>query len=215
MMEKIDGYKYRAKRVSCYPHDSDGRGHFQLAATTGSIAAGLPAQGTVFNFRWTDVTAIAHVYEIELTGVFTTTAFAVGQILFSCLVRRNWTGPTSGGTLLTLTGNLVKLQTSTLVSSPAEIRVATTTGLGIGAGTGDSLDIGQINTHSSAGPFGATPIIGSVYLPTTLLFKADVGSGHSPLVLSANEGFSIRAVVPATGVWTAGIRVKWAERTVD
>jgi hypothetical protein len=95
------------------------------------------------------------------------------------------------------------------VTGVAEIRVATTAALTAGTKVLDTYDMGWIETHSSGGVGSATPIIGSIYLPTLRLF--DAGAGEHPLVLTANEGFVIRATVPATGVWNLGIEVSWSE----
>jgi hypothetical protein len=42
------------------------------------------------------------------------------------------------------------------------------------------------------------------------LFALDV-SGEWPLVLVQNEGFIIRATVPATGTWEFGVLLEWSE----
>ena len=50
------------------------------------------------------------------------------------------------------------------------------------------------------------------WIPMVDLFHADPGS-ESPLVLAQNEGFVIRATVPATGTWQFGCTVTWTELT--
>jgi hypothetical protein len=77
--------------------------------------------------------------------------------------------------------------------------------------SGGSSVWGAITGTLSAGTGGATPIIGSIYLPTYDLFECDVTDGEHPIILAQNEGIVIRATVPATGVWTAGFTIKWCE----
>ena len=51
---------------------------------------------------------------------------------------------------------------------------------------------------------------GTTLLPPYDLFKA-ANAGDYPMVLAANEGFVIQAVVPGTGVWNATVWVEWDE----
>jgi hypothetical protein len=93
-------------------------------------------------------------------------------------------------------------------------RVSTTAALTAGTKTIDSQPIGMITSHSSGGVGSATPIIGSIYLPTPQLYKCDLASGEHPITLVQNEGLIIRSTVPATGVWVAGFTIKWMELSV-
>jgi hypothetical protein len=171
----------------------------------------MAANGEVFHFRWTDATRLALIHEIAITGMRATTAFAAGALDIFSTIARSWTADGSGGTALTLTGNNQKLRTSMGTTLVGTIRISTTAALGAGTKTLDSNNIGQITTHSSAGFSGATPIIGSIYLPLTILFKSDIADGEHPIVLVQNEGVVVRATVPATGVWNIGVRCKWSE----
>lgn len=186
-------------------------GHYAVDVTTGAIAAAMAADGELFHFRWTDASNLALIQEISLTGMRATTAFAVGNIDIKASVARAWTAVGSGGTALTLTGNEAQLRVNMGTSLVNDARVATTAALTAGTKTFDTQDIGRVTTHTSGGVGSATPIIGSIYLPRTELFKAHLASGEYPLMLSSNEGFVVRATVPGTGVWNLGIRVKWAE----
>lgn len=186
-------------------------GHYAVAVKTGAIAAGMSDNGQLFHFRWTDTDNLALVYEISVTGMYATTAFAAGAIDIKATKVRAWTAVGSGGTALTLTTDEAQLRTNMDTSLVGDARIATTAALTTGTQTLDTQDLGIITTHSSGGVGAATPIIGSIYLPRTDLFNADLVAGEYPLVLSANEGFVVRAVVPGTGVWTLGLLVKWAE----
>lgn len=188
-------------------------GHFDVSVATGAIGAGMAADGELFQFLLVNAGVLALVYEISITGMRATTAFAAGAIDIKATIARAWIAVGTGGSTLTLTGNQAQLRTNMDTSLMHEIRVATTAALGAGTKTLDTQDIGQIVTHSSGGFSSATPIIGSIYLPHTTLFKADLSADESPIVIAPNEGFVVRATVPITGVWNLGIRVKWAETT--
>ncbi|MGH8650728.1 MAG: hypothetical protein ACREYE_00480, partial [Gammaproteobacteria bacterium] len=194
------------------PQDYGSLGHYRFAGVTGAIAAGMAANGEVFQFRWSDATRFALIQKVRVVGMRTTTAFAVGTIDLKMTRATAWSANGTGGTALTLTDPQLQLRPPLMGPTlAADIRIATTAALGAGTKTLDTQDMGFIVTHSSAGTGGATPIIGSTYLPITELFEQDTGDGEHPLVLSQNEGFVIRATVPATGVWNIGISIRWAE----
>lgn len=189
--------------------------YFSVAVQTGAIGAGASANSEILQFRWTNTSYKAAITEVSLTGVIATTAFAAGAITFKLTLSRSFTADGSGGTALEFGGDSnvdnAALRTSMADSRVDDFRIATTAALTAGTQSLESNDIGQITTHSSGGVGSATPIIGSQFLPTTTLFKADQSGGHYPIVLKANEGFVVRATVPATGVWIAGVLVRWAE----
>ena len=188
---------------------------YALSVQTGAIAAGASANSQLLAFRWSSSTEFAIVQEISCTGMFASTAFAAGAITLKATLARAYTANASGGTALEFGGDShidnAALRTTMGDSAVGEFRIATTAALTAGTQVLEDNDFGQITTHSSGGVGSATPIIGSIYLPTTTLFKANFAAGEYPLVLAQNEGFVIRATVPGTGVWIAGFTVKWAE----
>lgn len=188
-------------------------GSYVLGYTTGAIAAGAAANAELLQFRWTDATRNAVITEISLTGMRATTAFAVGTIDIKATIARSWSANGTGGTAVTLTGDQLQLRSSMGATLLGDLRVATTAALGVGTKTLDTQDVGWVCGHSSAGVGAAAPIIGSIYLPQTTLWKADMASGEHPIVLATNEGVVVRATVPATGVWSLGYIIKWTEVT--
>lgn len=189
---------------------------FSFAGTTGAIAAGAGSDSELLQFRWTNTSHLAVITEIRLTGMYATTAFAAGAITVKATIARVWTADGSGGTTIDIQGgdsnvNVLQLRTNMDDSLAGSMRIASTGALTAGTKSLDLYDIGQIATHSSGGVGSATPIIGNIYLPTTELFKADIKNGQYPIVLNSEEGIVVRATVPATGVWHAGIAIKWAE----
>lgn len=189
--------------------------YYAVAVQTGAVAAGAAANSEILQFRWDNANYMAAITEVSLTGVIATTAFAAGAITFKMTSSRAFTVNGSGGTALVFGGDSnvdnAALRTTMADSRVSDFRIATTAALTAGTQALEANDIGQITTHSSGGVGAATPIIGSIYLPVTTLFKADQTTGHYPLVLAEDEGFVVRATVPGTGVWIAGLLVRWAE----
>ena len=185
--------------------------HFQAIATTGAISAGIAGASEILQIRWTSTAKLCAIHSLKVNGMYATTAFAAGAIDLNATIARAFTAAGTGGGTVTLTTNNNKMQTDFATSVMGEIRVATTAALTAGTKTLDATTVGSILTHSSGGVGSATPIIGSIYLPKLTLFEADTASVQHPIVLEANEGLIVRCTVPATGVWTIGFELKWAE----
>ena len=211
VIAEVDGTTFRAMRVVSRPIDYGSLGFYDIAPLSGAIAAGIGANSEILQARWTDATRFAVLQKLVLTGMRTTTAFAVGVIDLTLTIARGWTVDGTGGTAATLTGNNQKMRTSMGTSLFGTIRFPTTAALGAGTKTLDAHEIGRITTHSSAGVGGATPIIGSTFLPRYELYEQDVGDGEHPIILATNEGGVVRCTVPATGVWNIGFHLKWGE----
>lgn len=95
------------------------------------------------------------------------------------------------------------------VAVTGDVRIATTAALGAGTKT---LEGNSLAAICAPGPITAS--LNGLILSPTDLYRGDTEMGMHPLALVQNEGFSIRAVaVPATGTWTAGVCVDWAELT--
>lgn len=194
-----------------------GVGFYQISSKTGSVAAGA-ATKLIFYARNTSTSKLAHLLHLKLNGVIATTAFAVGQVLYEAYIARAFTAEngTPGGTALTISGQNAQLNSAFDTTALAVVRISTTAALAAPTWTLDAQPVGQLNSHSSAGFNAATPIIGSQYLPNEGdLFKVDLAAGQYPIVLGANEGVALQVTVPATGVWIAGVTMKWAETPLN
>lgn len=191
-------------------------GSYRVAPLSGAVAAGAGAASEIFAFRWAPSTTsyLAIVTKVALTGMYATTAFAAGGIDITATIARGYTARVSAGTALTATTNNYKMRTSFATTAGAQIDIADDSVLTSGTETFDAQAFGRLTTHS--GSVGsATPVIGSIYLPNNgVLFEANVANGDHPLVLANEEGFVIRATVPATGVWVFGVEVAWSEVSV-
>jgi hypothetical protein len=155
------------------------------------------------------------VYYVVGTPTATTATLSLtvgGSAVASTASTGAFTGCTSTLSSL-LAGNGAKLRSTFAASAAPVIVTAGTAVLSAGTKLLDTIDTSWLVGHTSAGPGAATPIIGSSYLPTTTLFKADVSSGEYPILFRQDEGFAIRVSCPGTGVWSIGFVIHWAEVT--
>lgn len=176
-------------------------GNFGLDLVTGVMAAGLAANSEIFQWRWTDATRFCAIRSVSLFAG-SIVAFAAGAFQFELVPARGFTVDGTGGATATITTNNGKLRTNygtTLLTSAP--RIATTQALGVGTKTLDAQGIGMIG--------GSVPAVaGNPLVSPAAELKRAAGF---PLILAANEGFVIRATVPATGTWTGGVNVEWDE----
>lgn len=200
----VDGTNYRAMRTTLRPYDYGALGSYRLSLLSGTMAAGLAANSEVFQFRWADATRICVVTSVIWDGLSgSATAFAAGFAKVDMLVARSWTADGSGGVAATISGNNAKQRTSMGSTLLGAVRASSTAALTAGTKTLDTQAVGQYSAAIGTGT--------SVqWMPQFDLFHADPG-GESPLILAQNEGFVIRATVPATGTWQFGATVCWTE----
>lgn len=206
---KIGGEPNKALRVAIRPgpfHDSANAalGMYRASVLSGTMAAALGADSEIIQLRWIDATAYGIVNRVRLDGVCgSATAFTAGFGKVDMLVARAWTADGSGGAALTLTGNNQKLRTSfpAAASAGCTIRGATTAALVAGTKTLDAAPVGIV-------PLAVGTVASVQYVTGVDLFDAGL-HGH-PLILDNEEGFVVRATVPATGTWQFGVTVEWA-----
>lgn len=203
----VDGTNYRAIRVNQRPLDYGSLGTYSVSGRTGTMAAGLAANAEVFNFRWTDPTRLCAITSVHATGAGSIVAFAAGFTNLELLIARSWTAlaTTPGGTALTPSANNQKLRTSMGTSLVNDIRVSSTAALST-AGRVATLDAQPIGSLTSS----VTATAGTPLWPPEHLYES-AENDNMPIILAQNEGFVIRATVPATGTWTASFDVSWIE----
>lgn len=193
-------------------------GEYQVSTFTGAMAAGLASNSPILTFRNGSATAantsgvLAIVRSIVCEGFSATTGFTAGDANFKLLFARSFTANDTGGAALTLTGNNAKLRTATMPTTaiiggttPGEIRQSATAALTAGTRVLDANPLGSL-----AVPVTASTNVNFVN-PGTVLFQAASYFDENPLVLAKDEGFTIQATVPATGVWSVFFRIHWAE----
>lgn len=191
------------------PEPNQGR-IYRFNAVSGIMAAGLSANSEIFQLRHVDATNLRmlRVLSVRLSAATDTTGFTAAAATFDLVPARTWTAAGTGGGTLTLTGNNGKGRTSqntNILGVSGEIRVATTAALGAGTKTLESQ--GQ---SGAAGPAGAA---GTVILPPTELLQGAMLPNGDCLCIGHQEGFVIRASVPATGTWKFNVAVTLSEAT--
>lgn len=126
-------------------------------------------------------------------GYITTTGYTAAQYQdFGAYIARSYTGASSGGTAITISGNTNKLRTSLGTLSTPDCRISTTGALTAGTLTVDTNPIGVYGNWCAAAAAGAG-------FPLTTIF--DQGPGDYPLVLANQEGL---VICPITTMGAAG-----------
>lgn len=201
---EVDGTNFRAIRSTLRPIDYGALGAYSASHLSGTMAAGLAANAEIVQFRWTDATRFAVINSVVLNGLAgSATAFTAGFAKVDMLVARGWSADGSGGTALTLTGNNNKLRTAMGTALVGVIRGSSTAALTAGTKTLDTQAVGQ---HS----FSVGVVVSAIYVAQPVYLLDAIANGH-PLVLTTNEGFVLRATMPATGTWQWGVTINWTE----
>lgn len=198
---------HKALRVEQRPLDHGTLGAYRKSMLSGTMAGSLAANSEIYQFRWSDATRLCSIHSVYLDGIVGgATVFTPGFVDIELVPARAFTADGTGGATGTTSGNNGKVRTSmgtSLITTASSIRCATTAALGIGTKVLDTDAIGQL-----ALSFGATANV--QYAGRVALFGEDPGNDH-PLILATNEGFMIRATVPALGTWQFGVTVDWTE----
>lgn len=177
-----------------------------VVAADGTVNAGIAANSEVFQFRWapTNTALLCVLREIFVSAGANGTAFAASSYFELYTIRSTaWTADGTGGAALSMTTTgkqRTNMPNSSLQSGG--MRICTSVALGAGSKTLDPLGMTSVSCNTDAG--------GAV-LPLSrggMLLSAEA---NHPLVLAVNEGFSLLAIVPATGTWKFTIQMRWDE----
>lgn len=205
VVAEVSGTGFRALRSETRPLDPGALGAYRKSLLSGTMAAGLAANAEVFQFWWSDATRLCAVQRVFLDGLSgSATAFTAGFGKIDMVPARSWTADGSGGTAGVISGNNGKLRTSFGATLLGSVRISSTAALTAGTKTLDTNPIGQFSMT-----FGTA--VSAQYAGQTIMFEA--WDNMHPLILGANEGFVLRATVPATGTWQFGVTVHWTEVT--
>jgi len=186
------------------PLDYNANGIYSLFVPTGVIAAGLAANSEIFQFRNSQSAKQIKVLYVGLQAAVDATGFTAGAAIFDMIKSTGWSGQGTGGTAVTLGAAEFLDHTGQVpsVMAAGDIRIASTGALGAGTKT--------LATNAQAGAVASAGAAGQV-----ILYPADIlyvdGPDYTPFTLKQNEGFSLRATVPATGTWKAGVQIVWSE----
>jgi hypothetical protein len=218
------GANTKALREEARPIDVGVLGAYQISYVSGTMAAGLAGGSTIFSVRWGDATRTMLIRRVSFLAQNAGTAFTAGLCLFDMVVARAFTASDSAGTAVVLTGNQGKKRTSFGSSLVTDMRGSSTAALTVGTRTLDTLAVDTIlgaveatatnylivpsnKASGTAAAIAATAVGGA----RAIDFWYPEISNSWPLVLVQNEGFIIRATVPATGTWRFVVEIEWAE----
>jgi hypothetical protein len=182
---------------------------------TGTIGAALAANAELFQFRFTDATRLAVIQKILISAGNNVAGSAAALVTLEAVIARAWTADGTGGATAVLTGNNQKVRTNmgtTLITSAAGIRIATTAALGAGTKVLDSQGVGNYTLGTGTGAITTASKLSLIDKIDLLEVDAD-GSQH-PVILAQNEGFVVKngAVAwPAAMTWALGVTIVWAE----
>lgn len=214
---EVDGSTFRALRTTNRPVDYGANGYYQLAMTSGTIAATLAAgtasAGHMFAWRWGDASKLGVLYYFKLRfqclTLFTAGLTDFGFDLFRAT---GYTASHTGGTGATLTGDNCKTRTSMATTLLTDARMMTTAQLTNGTNTLDA----QPFANSIGDTQRVNPAAGTeeqfVNNPD-LIWQPMVANGEAPMVFAQNEGFIVRnrTVWPAAGTGVISIEMRWGE----
>ena len=186
-------------------------GAYGLGVVSGIMAAGLGANAEIFQMRWISASKIMILRSVMLSAGPGTTAFAAGPIEFNLTCARSWSADGGGGTAIVFsTANTNKKRTDFSLSAFSDTGVRQSATAACTAGT-KTLDTNRLASITSFVSSVATTAASSPFvMPGTFLWQRNT-SDEYPLLFEQNEGFVIRATVPATGTWQFSINVEWAE----
>jgi hypothetical protein len=192
-----------AARMSARPMNVGAFGSYSYGAASGVMAAGLAANSPIFTFRSAAAAGpICLVRRVLISAVTLGTAFAAGSALFQMFVCRSFTVNDTGGGAATVTTNNLKRRTSFASTAVQDLRTSATATLTAGTRTTDASALASL--------FGVCSATAStVIVPPTEIYRPY--DNDWPLILAANEGFTIQATVAATGTWSFSVQVDWDE----
>jgi hypothetical protein len=200
----------RTLRVQQRPQEIGARGAYSFGGVSGTMAAGMAANSEIVQCRWIDATRLMLLRSVRISAHQQGTAFTAGAVQVDMTIARGWSADGTGGNAIVFsTTNTNKKRTSFPLSlfSDTGFRVASTAALGAGTKTLDTNKAAQIVGFVSS---VATTADSGYLIPPSILWARDSGDEY-PFVFAQNEGLVIRASVPATGTWTFGVQIEWAE----
>jgi len=202
---------HRAIRVSVRPPEVGVFASVSIALVSGVMAAGLAAGSPIYAFRWTASGILAIIRRVRLTAGTDATAFAQGSTIFDLIRATGFTVQDTGGAVISIAGKsgvrgtrMNPGQIQIAASATGNIAIANTATLTAGTRTLDNNPMAAL-----VGSVGAVPANFPVAQPGLLWDESD--PRKASLELAQNEGFIVRATVPATGTWKFGVELDYDE----
>lgn len=185
-------------------------GAYSLDVVSGTMAAGLAAAAPVFSCRWGDTTGklmILRYLALEMNSLGT--GFTAGLGLFEAFKATAFTVADTGGTAVTPAAGKAKRRTSHADSAISDLRQSSTATLTAGTRTLDAQAFAAIRAQIDV-TANKVFVPGLAGNPASPLMEA-YQQRDMPLVFAQDEGFVIRATVPATGTWEFRVLMEWHE----
>jgi hypothetical protein len=191
----------RNQQVSLRP--AGATGEFSVGILTGALVATIAAGSPLVAFRNNGSGIILLKAFFISSVIVTTTITASIATALDLVVARSYSAIDTGGTTIDLSGNNQKVRTS-LASSNAQIRAATTGAMTPGTRTLDALALARQDYVTGT-------VAPGLSLGRTELLRTD--SHESPIVLAASEGVILRQLLagPVTGAYQVGVQIEWSE----
>jgi hypothetical protein len=203
-----DGSLLRSMMLdSLYPADYGLGGMFQHCAKSGVIAAGLANNSPIYSFFWSGVSPeipFALIRRIRLNA-WCVVAFTTGTVTFDIFAARQFTAQDGGGNVANMFGS--NMLRSAMASSLATINWSNTGALTPGTRV---LDAAPLDSQTVPAP----QVAGAPFTTTRMTLFEKL-QGEHPLMLAGDEGFVVRATVPAPGIgtWQFALTAEWDEVT--
>jgi hypothetical protein len=207
LVDEVWGSTFRGLRVHSMPLEYGSNGSYRSVLFTNQMLAGMAADSEIWQMRWTHSTKLCVVSQHSIAGLGCLAAFTAGFGSFRLMFSRSWTVDGSGGTDQTPTGDGAKVRTSMASSAMGALRISQTDALTAGTKTNDTDPIGAF-TCSFSNAANTQHVYLAYLLGANNMTESD---GDHPIVLAQNEGLSLVATVPATGVWQAAVSCWWTE----
>lgn len=212
VIQQVDA-THKAARVSVRPAETASGGSYSQAFASGVMAAGLAAGSVIFAWQWQEKSLLCVPRRVRITAGTDAIAFAQGSCIFDVIRATSFTAQYTAGATVNILGK--SGAKATRMNGSAQVVNNSAVGVVAVAGTA-ALAAGTPAPALDSNPMGV--IVGSVgAAPATLLapppgYLLDyTDSVRTPPEIIKNEGFVIRATVPATGTWKFGIEVDWDE----
>jgi len=214
---QLDG-SYRATRTSVLPEDFEYRGSYQLAASSGTIAASL--SGNFFAMNMSDPTGILHLERISVQGfqVAASAALSIWQLQISKFWNSQVAeGAGAAGTAIfpTREQTYKRVTREARIShapgytsyAPVLFRIAAAAAIGAGTRELDPRPFGFVQTVM--GIVANTPLFASGHSVDLYQWEP----GMYPMIFQTNEGFIVTAPTagPALATYILTFTVEWSE----
>src|SRR6266545_2078632 len=115
---EVGGFAAEPLHVVQKPQDYGALGHYRAVLTTGTIAAGMAANGELVQMRWVDATRFCVIQEVtvlEFRNI--TTAFAAGPYNFNVIRSTAWSADGTGGTPVAVTDPQMQVRAAAMGAS--------------------------------------------------------------------------------------------------